>query len=317
MLIQKVQYSVVPPGAAVALPFPPEIPGYQLLELLGEGGVGAVYRAVQLGAARPVAIKALGSHSRGGHKAHDLERESRLLASLNHANVVDIYEWGYVSGRPYLVMEYVPGRSLRRLLRNQAWPVASALSYVEQISRALSYIHLQGILHLDLKPENVLLQKRQPELSAGAAPATAAPESFVPKISDFGQSLRAVVDSELGASEFFGPLFAQGTLDYCSLELRYGLPIDVRTDLFALATLAYELLTGRLPGRVFRTAARYNPQLPTAVDDVLRQGLARDREERFPSVEKFRSELMTAAHSLAPLPKPREDDRPWPNEAPL
>jgi len=90
---------------------------------------------------------------------------------------------------------------------------------------------------------------------------------------------------------------AQGTVDYCSPEQRHGLPTDVRSDLFSLATLAYEMLTGRLPGRVFVPASERNPQLPAAVDEVLRRGLARGPEERYRTVEEFRAALNAA---LAP-----------------
>jgi len=128
---------------------------------------------------------------------------------------------------------------------------------------------------LDLKPENVLC-----------------PPADGIKITDFGIALRrvdALTLSDLG--------LVQGTIDYCSPEQRYGLPIDQRSDLFSLAVLAYELLTGTIPGRVYFPASQRNTTLPAALDVVLRNGLARDPDERYTVVEEFRREL---ANALAP-----------------
>jgi serine/threonine-protein kinase len=170
-------------------------------------------------------------------------------------------------------MEYVSGPALRaQLTPDRPWPIPRALAVLDRIARALSYIHDQGILHLDLKPENVLCM----------------PDGGI-KITDFGLALRRVdarTLSEMG--------LAQGTIDYSSPEQRYGLPIDQRSDLFSLAVLAYELFTGHLPGRVFVSACQSNAELPAAADPVLRQGLARDPDERYATVEEFRRDLAAA-----------------------
>src|SRR5262249_28726407 len=145
---------------------------------------------------------------------------------------------GQIDGRYFLVMEYVSGPPLRSLMKpGQPWPVAQVAPLLDRIAQALSYIHDQGILHLDLKPENVLC------VGDGHV-----------KITDFGLALRRVdawTLSDLGV--------VQGTIDYCSPEQRYGLPIDQRSDLFSLAVLAYELLTGTIPGRVYFPASERNP----------------------------------------------------------
>src|SRR5262249_17782430 len=158
---------------------------------------------------------------------------------------------------------------------------------------------------LDLKPENVLLagnreqgtgNREQGEDSredpggerSPVATLSPVPSSLFPvvKITDFGLALRRVdarTLSELG--------LAQGTIDYCSPEQRSGMPIDPRSDLFSLAILAYELLTGHLPGRVFASACARNPLLAPVVDDVLRRGLARDPDERYTTVEELHRDL--------------------------
>src|SRR5262249_31342867 len=157
--------------------------------------------------------------------------------------------------RKYLVMEFVAGQSLRdRMPPGQPWKLGDALPVLDAIAQALAYIHGQGILHLDLKPENVLCT-----------------EQGQVKITDFGLSAPAQDAQTLAEGRQY-----QGTIDYCAPEQRFGLALDARCDVFSLATVAYEMLTGRLPGRVYFPASRRNPLLPPAIDEVLRRGLARD-----------------------------------------
>jgi serine/threonine-protein kinase len=170
-------------------------------------------------------------------------------------------------------MEYLDGGSLRARMRpGVPWPSGEALPVLTAIAAALGYLHGRGLLHLDLKPENVLCD------GTGAV-----------KVSDFG-----LAQAQADAAAVSALDVRQGSLDYAPPEQRFGLPVDARADLFALATLAYELLTGRVPGRVFVPASARNPALPAACDAVLRRGLARDPDERFATVEEFRSRLEAA-----------------------
>ncbi len=249
------------------------IPGYELLEKVGEGGMGTVYRARQISLQRVVAVKLLRGPIDGAVGPRAFQWETQLLASLSHPNVLAIHDCAQIQGRHYLVTEFVPGASLRELMQpGQPWPTSSATALLDKVAGALSYIHRHGILHLDLKPENVLCT----------------PEGEI-KIADFGLAQPQVEATAMVEQEQI-----QGTLDYCSLEQRHGLPTDARSDLYSLAVLSYELLTGHLPGRAYEKASRLNPALPAAVDDVLCRGLARRKEQRQSSIDDFRRELAAA-----------------------
>jgi serine/threonine-protein kinase len=240
--------------------------------------MGKVYRAEKIDSGQIVAIKRLNNPGSTSQALTCFQRECQLMASLTHPHIVSVYGSGRYLGQDYLVMEYVAGSSLRRQMRpGKPWPTGRAARVLEAIAKALSYIHDKGILHLDLKPENVL--------------CTANGDV---KITDFGLAL-----SLLDVRTLFDLGLAEGTLDYCSPEQWHGLCLDRRSDVFSLCTLAYELLTGRLPRRIYAPATRYNPHLPSALDHVLRQGLSRDASERYGSVEEFHAAL-TATLSTRP-----------------
>jgi serine/threonine-protein kinase len=245
----------------------PEIPGYRLRQKHGEGGMGEVFLAEQCASGRVVAVKLLAQLPAGQDPPQPLE--SHLLAASAHPHVVAVLGGGVCAGRPYLILEYIEGTNLRPLLRpGQPWPLERALPVLDAVVAALGHIHARGILHLDLKPENILC----------GADGTI-------KVTDFGLA------RPIGQADAFVPLGAtQGTLDYSAPEQLYGLPVGPPADLFALATLAYEMLTGRLPGRVYVPASRRNPLLPAALDAVLEKGLARAAEDRQPSVASFHAE---------------------------
>jgi len=243
---------------------PPSLPGFEVQDRIGVGGMGEVYRATQLSLGRTVAVKFLAP---GAEALPTFVRESRLMAALAHANVVTIFDCGESDGRKFIVMEYVAGQPLRaRMQPGVPWDMAAAATLIDTIGQALSFIHARGVLHLDLKPENILCH-----------------ENGTVKITDFGL---AVSTPDAGSLVEGRPY--QGSIDYCAPEQRFGLAADERCDVFSLAVLAYELLTGVLPGRIYRPASQVNPRLPAAIDGVLSRGLARKPKDRYRTVDEFR-----------------------------
>lgn len=255
----------------------PSIPGYEFVEPLGEGGTGVVYRAVRLADQEPVAVKLLHPALIDPRQPRFWDRESRLMAAVKHPNLVSVYDAGEIDGQAYLVMEYVPGPSLRKfVVPGYPWPPQAAWLLIDAVADALTALHFRGILHLDLKPENILLR-------GGSAHGDAV------KLTDFGLARGQHEVQSLAALDA-----VQSSMCYSSPEQRHGLPLDVRSDLFSLAVLTYELLTGRLPGRQYVPVRNKQPALGPLVDPLLQAALARDPAERPPSVESFRRDLAAA-----------------------
>jgi serine/threonine protein kinase len=268
------------PGARQQLP---AIPGYELLELLGEGGTGEVFRAVRQGTWQLVAIKLLHPVGDVATGTQSWRQEYQLMSRVRHRNVVELLEVGEADGRQYLVMEYVPGPSLRALMHpGVPWPAGAAWPVLDAVADALIALHRQRILHLDLKPENILLR-------GGCTRGDAV------KLTDFGLALTHRQAQSLEALDAICC-----SMCYSSPEQRHGLPLDERSDLFSLAVVSYELLTGRLPGRVYVPVSRYVPALETKVDYLLQAALSRDPSERPPSVAIFRHELAAALIGAGP-----------------
>lgn len=259
----------------------PELPGYQILEKIGEGASGAVYRAYQASLDRSVAIKFVTRADDSGRaeRLERFQREARLLAKVAHPHVLSVYDAGLCEQGPYLITEYLEGGNLRTWMKaGRPLPPQTLLRVIEPVISALSALHHEGIVHRDLKPENILLQ-----------------DSECPKVSDFGI---AVLVAEAGALTQHGQAF--GTLGYTAPEQQYGLPIDQRVDQYSLAAMVYELLTGgELPLGVIRKPSELNPRLDRQVDKVLMRALAQQPDDRFASIDEFGAALRAALTGLA------------------
>jgi Tol biopolymer transport system component len=268
---------------------------YVLLGVLGRGGTGTVYRARDPRLDREVAVKAL-SHGfpEGSPELRRLEREARLLASLNHPNIAVVYELLFVEHTPYLVLELVPGESLADRVARSALPVAEALRAAQQVAEALEEAYRNGVVHRDLKPANVMLTPagRVKVLDFGLAKA--APPGASPATSS--TPLRSPPTTREG--------MVLGTPAYMSPEQARGEVVDHRTDVWALGCIVYEMVTGHRAFRgetVTETLAsvlrddvdwtRLPAVAPSALVRFLRRCLQKDPRLRFQDVGDARIEL--------------------------
>src|SRR5262249_41896229 len=226
------------PFEAESLP-PPNIPGYQILGVLGEGGMGVVYRAVQLALKRPVALKMVAAGNVTASTRQRFVTEAQTGARLRHPNFVQIYQVGECDGRPFLALELIEGGSLAdHLLVHGPLPARDAAQLVAVLAHAMNEAHLQGVIHRDLKPANVLL--------ATCGPTDSGQQSLeqVPKITDFG--LAKVRDADLGRTRSGAIL---GTPVYMAPEQARGAGQGVTpaTDVYSLGAILFECLTSRPP----------------------------------------------------------------------
>ena len=271
--------------------------GYELQEVLGRGGMGVVYRALQQGLGRSVALKLLAPElaEDESFRARFL-LESRLAASIDHPSIIPVYEAGEQDGLLYLAMRLVDGEDLGALLaRGGRLAPERTLALLGQVGSALDAAHAQGLVHRDVKPANMLI--------AGGRHVY---------LSDFGLSKQASLVSGATAT---GQLL--GTLAYIAPERIEGKPLDGRSDLYALACVAFECLTGELPYARAEEAAllyahlaeqppRASERVPelAAADDVLARGLAKTPGERQGSCEELIAELAAALGAADPLQPP-------------
>jgi eukaryotic-like serine/threonine-protein kinase len=267
---------------------------YEILAMVGAGGMGEVYRARDARLSRDVAIKIIKPDLlASGNAIARFRREARSFASLSHPNIATLYEFGDHQDIHFLVMEYLDGESLAvRLARGGAIPVPESVEIASEIADALRHAHERGVLHRDLKPANIILTK-------GSA-----------KLLDFGLAKPVAVDETASTqTPISGKDAILGTYQYMAPEVLSGLEADVRSDIFALGAVMFEMMTGQKPfgGTTFATivsailhdvpppVSRLQPRASQGVDRIVRNCLARDPADRWSTAAQVRDQLRAAA----------------------
>jgi WD40 repeat protein len=248
-------------------------PQFEILDLLGQGGMGAVYKARQIKLDRFVALKVLPPAAGTAPAfAERFAREARALAQLNHPNIVTVHDFGQAGKLWYFVMEYVDGPNLRRVLQGGRVQPQEAFRIVLQICDGLQFAHGEGIVHRDVKPENILLDKR------GRV-----------KIADFG--IAKILGHDTGAYTLTAPGQVVGTLHYMAPEqLDNPLNVDHRADIYSLGVVFYEMLTGQLPLGRFVPPSQKAP-VDVRLDQVIVRALEYGPERRYQHVSEVRTDV--------------------------
>jgi tRNA A-37 threonylcarbamoyl transferase component Bud32 len=287
-------------------PLPPEaiaphFPQLEVLECLGRGGMGVVYKVRQRSLNRLAALKLLAPERAGdGQFAARFTREAQALASLNHPNIVTIYDFGQAGGFFYLLMEFVDGANLRQLLKARKLSPEEAMAIVPPLCDALQFAHDRGLVHRDIKPENLLLDRagRVKVADFGIARMLGAEpqEAGAPEAAS-GSSLAAQATSGLTGD------WVVGTPGYCAPEQRTDpRRVDRRADIYSLGVVFYELLTGELPGKSIEPPSR-RVRIDVRLDEVVLRALAQQPELRYQQASEVKTLLETIAAAPSGSPQ--------------
>ena len=279
-----------------------ELGHYHLLSLLGSGGMGEVYLAEDTRLKRKVALKLLPAELTANQdRLRRFEQEAQAASALNHPNILTIHEIGEAEDRRFMAAEFVDGETLRSWILRGPLKIGEALSIAEQAASALAVAHADGIIHRDVKPENIMVRR-----------------DGIVKILDFGLA-KLLDQGEVSAEDATrqlvktSPGMVMGTVAYMSPEQARGLQVDVRTDIFSLGVLIYEMVAGRLPFEGVNTneimasilsdkeatpLARFARGVPTELERIIEKSLRKDREKRYQTIKDMLLDLKSLKQQL-------------------